>query len=327
MDFRIPGLPHSVVKYAQRTSARQLIQKIENHPDRHALQKDLQQNQSFNPFSQESNQMIRDVGNIELCESLKTEPKTQCKVCLSYWNIGILYCTCGHFLHKERRANQQFINYTMDLLSVLEYVIKDGRPHGHRYGKKLGDEEYHDANPLKKKCKKYFQGIHDRFVRDPEFRRRVIEINLDEEFCRKWDALADKDHTHHLTSQEYSLYKSNWRLHSNKQGCNIVRTTHRPDFKQALSTLQQVKQKEGALQTSTNSDRNQQWTLSSSSWWNWQDSWWIPYSYESHDGDEPSTDRTGDQLYTCWNNSSGHDFLEFSYFVTVESFTADGGLL
>ena len=27
MDFRTPGLPHSVVKYAQRTSVRQLIQK------------------------------------------------------------------------------------------------------------------------------------------------------------------------------------------------------------------------------------------------------------------------------------------------------------
>ena len=74
--------------------------------------------------------MIRDVGNIELCELLETEPKTQCTVCLSYWNIGILYCTCGHFLHKERGANHQFINYTMDLLSVPEYVIKKGRPHG-----------------------------------------------------------------------------------------------------------------------------------------------------------------------------------------------------
>ena len=117
MDFRIPRLPHSVVKYAQNTSVRQLIQKIENHPDR--LQKDLQQNSSFNPFSPESKQMIRDVGNIELCELLETEPKTQCKVCLSYWNIGIIYCTCGHLLHKERGANQQFINYTMGLLSVL----------------------------------------------------------------------------------------------------------------------------------------------------------------------------------------------------------------
>ena len=34
MDFRIPGLPHSVVKHAQSTSVRELIHKIENHPPR-----------------------------------------------------------------------------------------------------------------------------------------------------------------------------------------------------------------------------------------------------------------------------------------------------
>ena len=101
MDFRIPGLPHSVVKHAQSTSVRELIQKIENHPDRHAVQQDLRQNQSLNPFSPESKQMIQDVGNIELCELLETEPKTQFTACLSYWNIGIVYCTCGHFLQKE----------------------------------------------------------------------------------------------------------------------------------------------------------------------------------------------------------------------------------
>ena len=88
MDFRIPGLPHSVVKYAQSTSVRQSVQKIENHPDRHALQKDLQQNQSFNPFSPESKQMIRDVGNIELCELLETEPKKRSAkyvIILEHW--------------------------------------------------------------------------------------------------------------------------------------------------------------------------------------------------------------------------------------------------
>ena len=90
MDFRIPGLPHSVVKYAQSASVRKLIQKIENHQDRHALQQDLRQNQSLNPFSPESKQMIQDVGNIELCELLETEPKTQCTVCLSYWNTGMI---------------------------------------------------------------------------------------------------------------------------------------------------------------------------------------------------------------------------------------------
>ena len=54
MDFNIPGLPHSIVKQAHSASVRELIQKIENHPNRHALQRNLRQNHSFNPFSPES---------------------------------------------------------------------------------------------------------------------------------------------------------------------------------------------------------------------------------------------------------------------------------
>ena len=159
MDFRIPGLPHSVVTHAQSTSVRQLIQKIENHPDRHALQQDLRQNQSFNPFSPESKQMIQDVGNIELCELLETEPKTQCTACLSYWDTGMICRTCGHFLHKETGVNRKFVKHTMDL------------------------------NQLKKKCKKRdFQGIHDRFLRDQEFRIRMIESHRDGNLCRRWNA-------------------------------------------------------------------------------------------------------------------------------------------
>ena len=219
MDFKIPGLPHSTVKQLQSASVRELIQKIENHPDRHALQRDLQQSQSCNPFSQESKQMIHEVGNIELCELLDTEPKTQCKICLSYWDIGIVYCTCGHFLRKGREENQKIIKYTMDHLSIPDYYIKKGRPHGHRYGKKLGDKEYYIAHQLKKKCKKkYFQGIHDRFVRDEQFRSRMIEIGRTEDLCRQMDGLADEDHTHHLTPQEIDNYKSNWWIRSNKIG-------------------------------------------------------------------------------------------------------------
>ena len=111
-------------------------------------------------------------------------------------------------------------------------------------GKKPGDKEYHTANQLKKTYKKkYVQGIHDRSIRDPEFRNRMIENNRDEELCRKWDALSDEDHTHHLTAQEYSLYKSNWWLHSNKQGSNTVRTTHRSDFKKGIANLAAIETK------------------------------------------------------------------------------------
>ena len=62
--------------------------------------------------------------------------------------------------------------------------------------------------------KKYFQGIHDRFIRDPQF-------------CwRRWDALADEDHTHQLTAQEYLDYKRKWWLHWMRRGDISQRKWH-----------------------------------------------------------------------------------------------------
>ena len=206
MDVKIPGLPHSTVRQLQSASVRELIQNIEDHPNRHALQRDLQQSQSFNPFSQESKQMIHEVGNIELCELLDMEPKTECKVCLSYWDIGIVYCTCGHFLRKGTEENNKFVQYTMDLFSVPNYYIKKGRPHGHRYGKKPGDREYYIGHSLKKKCKKKnYLGIHDRFIRDEKFRKNMMDNGRTEEICRQMDDLADEDHTHHFTPEKLKI--------------------------------------------------------------------------------------------------------------------------
>ena len=285
IDFKIQGLPHSTVKQLHSASVRELIQKIENHPHRHALERDLQQSQSFNPFSPESKQMIHEVGNIELCELLDTEPKTQCKVCLSYWDIGIVYCTCGHFLRKGTEENKKFVQYTMDLLSIPDYYIKKGRPHGHRYGKKPGDKEYYIAHQLKKKCKKKnFLGIHDRFIRDEKFRKNMFDNGRTEEICRQMDDLADEDHTHHLTPEEIHDYRNNWWIRSNPIGSDTMPIRHRSDFKQALSTLRQQKDKEDAAR------HNQRWMQSySSSWWNWQESRWHS-SYENHHEDVPSTD-------------------------------------
>ena len=209
----------------------------------------------------------------------------------------------------------------MDLLSVPEYVIKKGRPHGHRYGEKPGDKEYFTANKLKKRCKKkYFQGIHDRFILDPEFRSRMIENHRDEDLCRRWDALADEDHTHHFTPQEYYHYNSNWWLTSNKTGSNTVPVEHRPDFKKALSTLQQLKQKEGAR-------RNQQWAQCSSSWWNWQDGGLLIPMKVKKEMHQVLSER-GDLLIAVFGKILlDKTFMNSSYFVTDGSFTADSGLL
>ena len=87
IDFNIPGLRHSTVKQLHGADVRELIHKIENNEHRQALQRDLEQSQQFNPFSEESKKLIHEVGNIELCELLDVEPKPQCKVCLlGHWH-------------------------------------------------------------------------------------------------------------------------------------------------------------------------------------------------------------------------------------------------
>ena len=81
IDFNISGVSNAMVKRSQRTSIHNLIQKIESHPQKEAIQKDLQQHRAFNPFSEESKDAIMAAGNTELCEIINVEPKLQCKTC------------------------------------------------------------------------------------------------------------------------------------------------------------------------------------------------------------------------------------------------------
>ena len=62
IDFRIPGLPHSVVKHAESPRVQ-----------------DLRQNKAYNPFSAESKRMIQEVGNEKLFELLETDPRRSAK--------------------------------------------------------------------------------------------------------------------------------------------------------------------------------------------------------------------------------------------------------
>ena len=77
IDFRVPGLSHAVVKEAEIFRVQELIKKIESHLHRAALQADVQQNNVYNPFSNNSKEMIRELGNVELFELCETAPKVQ----------------------------------------------------------------------------------------------------------------------------------------------------------------------------------------------------------------------------------------------------------
>ena len=147
-------MPNSTVKRSHGVKVHNLIQGIENHPHRQVLQSDLQQHRAFNPFSKESQDAIKAAWNTELCEIVDVEPKAQCRACLTYWDVGIVYCTCGHFLRYDTAENKMYVKSVLDLFSIPNFYIKKGQSHCHRYGKKEGCKEYHTANQLQKKCRK-----------------------------------------------------------------------------------------------------------------------------------------------------------------------------
>ena len=78
--------------------------------------------------------MIQDMNNVELFELCETIPKVHCSDCLLYWNQGIVYCTCGHLL-REDQSCRGILQWTLDLLSIPNYVIKTVRLHGNRLEK------------------------------------------------------------------------------------------------------------------------------------------------------------------------------------------------
>ena len=140
------------MKRSHDVNVRNLILKIENHPQRHALQSDPQQHRQFNPFSKESQDVIKALGNIELCEIFDVEQK-QCTICLAYGDAGIISCTCGHFLRDDTTENKKYIKSVLGLFSIPNFYIRKGRPQCHRYGKKEGDREYHIANNSKRSAR------------------------------------------------------------------------------------------------------------------------------------------------------------------------------
>ena len=170
IDFRVPGLSHSVVKEAEHLRIQELVKKIESHPHREALQADLQQNKSATHSSMiNSKEIIREVDNVELfCAKLHQK----CNVLtVFFWNQGIVYCICGQCLI-DSESRRRFNKLRLDALSIPN-VIKKGTTHGALHGKKTEvQREHHLAwNAWKRCCEKldsqgeHFTGIHDRFLR------------------------------------------------------------------------------------------------------------------------------------------------------------------
>ena len=245
VDFSVSGILEEAVKRSENFNILQLIRRITRYPQKQAVQNDLDKEQSFNAFSDESKRAIKEAGNIEISEIVNAEPKWQCKSCLNHCNPGVIYCVCGRLMTTDSAENRKYISSTLDSFSIPSFYIRKDRPRGHRYGKAPGCKEYHTANQLAKKCRKReYDSIHDRYIRDKAFRKAMIDHGRTEQMIIEMDKLAKEDHSYKASKEEIEFYRGNWWIHSNVARVDSIPTRYEPEFKSALSTMQRLKRAE-----------------------------------------------------------------------------------
>ena len=209
------------------------------------------------------------------------------QACLMYWDVGIIvYCTCGHFLRDDTTEEQEVHFVRAGSLLYPELPHKEGTvTKSQERRKKEGCKEFYTAKQRQKRCrKKQYENIHDRFIGDKLFRKTMIELGRSEEVILEMDQFAIENHSHIATEEEIDVYRGNWWIRSNLVNSDTMPMRRRLDFKKALSTLYRFKKTE-------NKAHYENWTLSSSSLWQLQTTWWHPI-LRFHHKDGLMIDRT-----------------------------------
>ena len=86
--------------------------------------------------------------------------------------------------------------------------------------------------------------IHDRFLRDQVYRDSQLKISRTELKCIEMDKLAQEDHSHRLSRDEFKRYQKQWYLTLNKSGKNAPMRL-RSDFRAAVTIMNRLHRESG----------------------------------------------------------------------------------
>ena len=97
------------MKRSHGVNVQNLIQKIENHPQREALQSDLQQHRQFNPFSKESHDVIKAAGVKYSMLNPKHSAKYVCHIGTSASSVARAGTSYEMIRQRTRSTSSQFL--------------------------------------------------------------------------------------------------------------------------------------------------------------------------------------------------------------------------
>ena len=136
------------IQYA-RTKSKRLIEKLENHKHKDSFIQDLSQTQKINKFSKESQDLIADLNNTEIFELCENSSTQQCPECNTYWETGIIYCSCGRSMKSSQRPTE-FEQNNYDVTSIRCYVITENSSRGAKHGPSERQRMYYQAKQILK---------------------------------------------------------------------------------------------------------------------------------------------------------------------------------
>ena len=174
-----------------------------------------------------------------------------------------------------------------DIFTNGDWMLSQSRTTSSRRGdlvvlgtvKQRHKKEHFLAHNARTRCiKKKFEGIHDRFLRDPTYRDSQLKIGWTEEKCIEMDRLAQENHSYCPSSEEFETHNKNWYTSLNKSGRNAPMKL-RSDFRVAQTNMHRFHRESGEERPEPIPlYQYQRWHSSSSSsstsWWQWNEHWW-----------------------------------------------------
>ena len=240
VDFSVSGIPEEAVKRSENFNILQLIRRITRHPQKQAVQNDLDKEQSFNAFSDESKQTIKEASNIEISEIVNAEPKWQCKYCLNHCNPRVIYCVCGRLMTTDSAENRKYISSTS---THSPYRASTSEKTDHVV---TGMEKLQDAKNTTRQINLQRNAVKGNTIASANkaFRKAMIDHGRTEQMIIEMDKLAKEDHSYKASKEEIEFYRGKWWLHSNVASVDSRPVRHEPGFQDVLSTMQRLKRAE-----------------------------------------------------------------------------------